>query len=64
MIEDIPVDPNTEPECKCGKDHNGGPEVTLSTQSKLHMAAAMLFTFVCYFIPLTFTGYLFTSDRS
>ena len=28
------------------------------------MAGTFLFTLICYIIPITFTGYLFTSDRS
>ena len=30
----------------------------------MQIAATILFTLVCYVIPLTFTNYLFTSDRS
>ena len=36
----------------------------LSWKVKLHLAGTFLFTLICYIIPLTFTSYLFTSDRS
>ena len=52
-----------EPECNCGKDHNA-PKIELSLKAKLQIAGTIIFTLVCYVIPLTFTSYLFTSDRS
>ena len=36
----------------------------LSTKAKLQILGTMLFTLIAYVIPLTFTGYLFTTDRS
>ena len=33
-------------------------------KAKLHIAGTVLFTLICYVIPLSFTGYLFTTDRA
>ena len=40
------------------------PSTGMSMKAQLHIAGTFLFTLVCYIIPLTFTSYLFTSDRS
>ena len=36
----------------------------LSWRAKLQILGTILFTLIAYVIPLTFTGYLFTTDRS